>query len=108
MGQERPRTLGRPELAYPDPQGMMRLREAVAAYLSVSRGVECSADQVIVTGGFQSAVGLVTRALLQPGCNCSTRHLYRALARAGCANELACMHEHGVRHTAGSGEFRIP
>jgi len=61
------RGLGRSELAYPDPQGMLRLREALAAYLSVSRGVVCSADQVIVTGGFQSAVGLVTQALLDKG-----------------------------------------
>jgi GntR family transcriptional regulator/MocR family aminotransferase len=61
------RGLGRPELAYPDPQGTLRLREALAAYLSVSRGVVCSADEVIVTGGFQSALGLVTQALLDKG-----------------------------------------
>jgi len=33
------RGLGRTELTYPDPQGSPKLREAVAAYLGVSRGV---------------------------------------------------------------------
>lgn len=61
------RTLGRGELTYPDPQGSVKLREAVAAHLAVSRGVTAHADQILITGGFQSAVGLVTQALLRPG-----------------------------------------
>ena len=61
------RTLGRGELTYPDPQGSVKLREAVAARLAVSRGVTAHADQILITGGFQSAVGLVTQALLRSG-----------------------------------------
>ena len=61
------RRLGRAELSYPDPQGNMKLREAVAAYLAVARGVTCSPDEVVITGGFQSALGLVAQRLLRTG-----------------------------------------
>ena len=61
------RGLGRSELTYPDPQGSLKLREAVAAYLGLSRGVTCTADEIVITGGFQSAVGLVCQAMLPAG-----------------------------------------
>jgi len=61
------RTLGRSELTYPDPQGSLKLREAVAAHLAVSRGVTAAPDEILITGGFQSAVGLVVKTLLSPG-----------------------------------------
>jgi GntR family transcriptional regulator/MocR family aminotransferase len=54
-------------LAYPDPLGTAQLREAIVAYLAVSRGVSCSAGQVIVTGGYEAALGLVAQVLLSPG-----------------------------------------
>jgi GntR family transcriptional regulator / MocR family aminotransferase len=49
------------------PAGYPPLREAIRSYLAVSRGVTCSIDQLFITSGFQSALGLVTRALLQSG-----------------------------------------
>ena len=61
------RNLGRQDLTYPDPQGSLKLREAIAAYLGVSRGVTCTADDIVITGGFQSAVGLVAQAMLPAG-----------------------------------------
>jgi GntR family transcriptional regulator/MocR family aminotransferase len=61
------RALSLPAMAIPDPAGYAPLREAVASYLAVSRGILCSTEQVIITSGFQSALGLITRALLQPG-----------------------------------------
>jgi GntR family transcriptional regulator/MocR family aminotransferase len=61
------RTLTLPAMAVPDPAGYSPLREAVASYLAVSRGILCSTEQVIITSGFQSALGLITRALLHPG-----------------------------------------
>jgi len=61
------RNLGRQDLTYPDPQGSLKLREAIAAYLGVSRGVTCTADEIVITGGFQSAVGLVAQAMLPVG-----------------------------------------
>lgn len=67
MVRKHARTLGRAELTYPDAQGLLKLREAVAAHLGVSRGVTAHPDQIIITGGFQSAAGIVMQALLQVG-----------------------------------------
>jgi GntR family transcriptional regulator/MocR family aminotransferase len=43
------------------------LREAVASYLAVSRGILCSPDRVRITSGFQHGLGMITRALLKAG-----------------------------------------
>lgn len=61
------RTLAGAALAYPDPAGLPALREAIAAYLAVSRGVACDTRQVIITGGYQPAISLLARRLLRPG-----------------------------------------
>lgn len=45
--------------------GYPPLREAIAAYLAVARGIACTSEQVVITGGFQATMGLVTRALLR-------------------------------------------
>jgi GntR family transcriptional regulator / MocR family aminotransferase len=55
------------DLSYPDPAGHAPLREAIAAYLGVSRGIGCSADQILITGGFQGALTLVSHLLVRPG-----------------------------------------
>ena len=54
-------------LDYGDPAGLLALREAIAAHTSATRGVECDADQVIVTAGAQQAFNLVFSLLLDPG-----------------------------------------
>ncbi len=61
------RRLGNTGLAYPDPAGLPVLREAIAAYLAVSRGLACRPTQVVVTGGYQAAIGLLARLLLRAG-----------------------------------------
>lgn len=61
------RTVSPEDLAGADPQGHLPLRKALAAYLAVSRGVLCEPEQIIITGGFQGALGLVTRAFVSPG-----------------------------------------
>src|SRR6202012_5721443 len=38
--------------AYPDPAGYWPLRERIATYLGLSRGVECVPEQVFVTPGY--------------------------------------------------------
>jgi GntR family transcriptional regulator/MocR family aminotransferase len=50
-----------------DPVGYGPLRQAIASYLAVARGVRCDPEQVIVTSGFQAALGLITRVFLTPG-----------------------------------------
>jgi GntR family transcriptional regulator / MocR family aminotransferase len=48
-----------------DGRGYRPLREAITHYLGTSRGVHCSADQVIIVSGVQQALDLLTRLLLQ-------------------------------------------
>ncbi len=50
-----------------DPLGYKPLRQAIAEYLSVSRGVRCVPEQVAVVSGVQEALDLAARLLLQPG-----------------------------------------
>jgi GntR family transcriptional regulator / MocR family aminotransferase len=50
-----------------DPMGHMPLRQAVASYLSTSRGVRCEAGQVAIISGVQEALDLTARLLLNPG-----------------------------------------
>jgi GntR family transcriptional regulator/MocR family aminotransferase len=54
-------------IAYDTPAGNRRLREAIVRHIGVSRGVEASADDVIVTNGTQQALDVVARVLLSPG-----------------------------------------
>lgn len=57
---------GAHSLGYADPAGDPRLRSLIAAYLSTSRGVPCSPEQVLITAGAQQAIALCAMALLRP------------------------------------------
>ncbi|NUS59849.1 MAG: PLP-dependent aminotransferase family protein [Lysobacter sp.] len=48
-------------------QGMPVLREAISEYLTRRRGVECSADDILIVAGVQQAVSLTARVLLDEG-----------------------------------------
>lgn len=50
-----------------DPGGHPGLRAAIARHAGVSRSVRAGADDVIVTSGFQQALDLIARVLLEPG-----------------------------------------
>lgn len=52
---------------YEAPAGRRDLRAAIARYIGTSRGVEASADDVVITNGTQQALDLVARVLLGPG-----------------------------------------
>jgi len=47
--------------------GYRPLREAVAHYLNTSRGVKCSAEQVLILSGAQEALDRTARVLVNPG-----------------------------------------
>lgn len=51
-------------LGYGDPQGYAPLREAIAAHLKSARGVNCTAEQIIITSGAQQALDLTARIFL--------------------------------------------
>jgi GntR family transcriptional regulator / MocR family aminotransferase len=50
-----------------DPGGHPALRKAIAAHLAAARGVRCTWEQVLVTGGTQEAFEEILRLLLDPG-----------------------------------------
>lgn len=54
-------------LGYGRPQGHERLRTAIAAMLSSTRGIAATADDVCITRGSQMALALLARAILRPG-----------------------------------------
>lgn len=63
----RARMLSLQALLAPDTPGHGPLRSAIASYVTVSRGVACTADHVIVTPGFQGALALIAHALMKSG-----------------------------------------
>ena len=50
-----------------NPMGLLRLRRAVAAYLTAARAVRCDTEQVVIVAGAQQALDLTARLLLKPG-----------------------------------------
>lgn len=54
-------------MRYGDQQGLPQLREAIAQYLALSRGVSCDADQVIVLTSSQQALVLIATIMLDTG-----------------------------------------
>jgi GntR family transcriptional regulator/MocR family aminotransferase len=84
----RGRTLGAIDHAYQPPAGNEALRLQVARYLAVARGISCAPSQVLITAGYQGALGLITRALMKPGDPAWLEHPgypngHDALRRAG-------------------------
>ncbi len=55
------------DMVYPPFAGQAPLRAAIATYLQLSRGINCSPSQVFITSGYRNTLELVVRTLLQPG-----------------------------------------
>ncbi|WP_119305152.1 MocR-like pyridoxine biosynthesis transcription factor PdxR [Dongia deserti] len=75
-------------LDYHGAAGLERLRRAIAAHLSVSRGIRCSSDQILIVAGAQSGIDLSARVLLDPGDTALVENpghlgIYGALRGAG-------------------------
>ncbi|MFD2405653.1 PLP-dependent aminotransferase family protein [Azorhizophilus paspali] len=74
-------------LSYPTPSGYPPLRESICAYLQLSRGVDCSSEQVFITAGYQGALNLLGRTLIKHSdevwiedpCFPPSRHLLRQM-----------------------------
>ena len=52
---------------YAHPAGHQGLREAIARHIGISRGVQTSPEDIVITGGTQQALDLLARVLLAPG-----------------------------------------
>jgi GntR family transcriptional regulator/MocR family aminotransferase len=50
-------------LGYPDPAGEFELRREIAGYLSIARNLHCFPEQVFITSGYSSGLGLALRVL---------------------------------------------
>ena len=74
---------------YLDPAGLPSLREAIAQWLWVSRGIRCSPVQVVVCSGSQQALDLIARLLLDPGDAVLVED-------PGYAGIRACLQAHGA------------
>src|SRR6516164_1488099 len=61
------RALSPAGMANRDPAGYGKLREAIAAYLAIARGVSCTPSQVFVTAGYQGGLSLIARTLVKRG-----------------------------------------
>jgi GntR family transcriptional regulator/MocR family aminotransferase len=71
------------QLSYGDPAGDPRLRELIAAYLRGSRGLSCSAEQIVITSGAQQAISLCAQLLIEPGDGVAVENPgYRAAGHA--------------------------
>jgi GntR family transcriptional regulator/MocR family aminotransferase len=82
------------QLCYGDPVGDARLRGLIAAYLRSSRGLQCSAEQIVITSGAQQAISLCAQLLVTPGDGVAIENPgYRA---AGHAFAIAGAKLHGV------------
>ncbi|PIB58362.1 PLP-dependent aminotransferase family protein [Pseudomonas sp. 2822-17] len=82
------------QLCYGDPAGDGRLRGLIAAYLRSSRGMHCSAEQIVITSGAQQAISLCAQLLVEPGTGVAIENPgYRA---AGHAFAVAGATLHGV------------
>lgn len=60
------RALHRSEMLTPPLMGYAPLRDAIANYLNVSRGLACSPEQVVITGGYQHNLRLILTLLAGP------------------------------------------
>jgi GntR family transcriptional regulator/MocR family aminotransferase len=68
-----------------DPFGYLPLREVIAEYVRSLRGVNCTANQVLITSGSRHAFEIVLRALLKPGEGVFVEDPGRVEARAAVA-----------------------
>lgn len=60
-------SVGARHLAYAPVGGEPRLREAIAVQLGLTRGIACTAEQVLVTPGAQTAIDMCGRLLADQG-----------------------------------------
>ncbi|WP_347909798.1 PLP-dependent aminotransferase family protein [Pseudomonas grandcourensis] len=82
------------QLCYGDPAGDARLRGMIAAYLRSSRGMQCTAEQILITSGAQQGISLCAQLLVEPGDRVAIENPgYRA---AGHAFAVAGARLHGV------------
>lgn len=92
-------------LEYEDPRGNLALRRALQTHLSRTKGVACSADQLMIVSGSQQALDLCARLLVDPGNgviveNPGYRMAHHAFEACGAKLLGVEVDEHGLRTDA--------
>lgn len=95
------RTFAAGPTGHVDPRGVPALREQIAAYLALARGIQCHPDQIIVTGGYRNSLGLTLAARGAPGRDAWVEDpgypvARRALAFAGLVARPVPVDEQGL------------
>ena len=67
---------------YTDQAGHPPLREAIAAHLSIAKGLTAAAHQVVVTSGAQDGLNLISRLFIRPGVKVAMENPTYAAAAA--------------------------
>lgn len=67
LGARQVRTMQPIDMAYPPLQGLAALRNEIAAYLQVSRGIHCAPSQIFITAGYHQTMRLIIQTLLTEG-----------------------------------------
>jgi len=60
------RTLRADEMILPPIMGYQPLREAIASYLNISRGLNCQPEQIFIASGYRANLRLILAVLAQP------------------------------------------
>lgn len=94
-------------LLSPPPAGLPALREAIAAYLHMDRGVRCTAEQIVIVNSTQQGLDLVARLLLDVGDRVWVEDpgyvaARRAFAAAGAVPVPVPVDENGIDVDAGA------
>lgn len=90
------------QLPYAPSAGSLTLRTAIAEYLAQARGIQTSAEHVVVLSGAQQGLDLVARLLLDPGDRVAIEQLHYRGARdvmlaAGARLTPLAIDAHGLR-----------
>jgi GntR family transcriptional regulator/MocR family aminotransferase len=67
LGAQQARAMRPADMVHPSVYGLPALRAEIAAYLQISRGVDCTSSQVFVTSGYRHTLSLIAQALLTAG-----------------------------------------
>lgn len=52
------------DMTQPPVAGYYPLRQAIATYLNISRGVDCTPDQIFITSGYKNSIDLILKTLI--------------------------------------------
>ncbi|BAZ49565.1 GntR family transcriptional regulator [Nostoc sp. NIES-4103] len=74
-----------------DSMGYQPLRQAIACYLSRSRAVKCTPEQIIIIGGSQQGLDLITRVLIDRGDSIAVEEPGYLGARRAFLAQGACL-----------------